>query len=84
VINYSPTLEANFRTRKRNVADSWRMDEIYIKIKGKWGYYYRAVDKHDAIVDFCLSETRDELAARAFGDKVLNSSGLPTNPCQFY
>jgi len=39
------------------------MDETYIKIKGKWVYYYRAVDKHDAIVDFCLSETRDELAA---------------------
>ena len=28
--------------------------------------YYRAVDKHGAIVDFYLSETRDEPAARAF------------------
>jgi len=66
VIKYSPQLEANFRTRKRNVADSWRMDETYIKIKGKWVYYYRAVDKYGAIVDFYLSETRDEPAARAF------------------
>ena len=28
VIKYSPQLEANFRTRKRNMVDSWRMDEM--------------------------------------------------------
>jgi len=54
------------------------MDETYIKIKGKWVYYYRAVDKHGAIVDFYLSETRDEPAARAFFNKALDSSGLPS------
>jgi len=70
VIKYGPQLEANFKTRKRKVTDSWRIDETYIKIKGEWVYYYRAVDKHGAIVDFYLSETRDESAARAFFDKV--------------
>ncbi len=35
VIKYSPLLEANFRKRKRKVANSWRMDETYIKIKDK-------------------------------------------------
>ena len=59
VIKYAPLLEANFRKRKRKVADSWRMDETYIKIKGKWVYYYRAVDKYGAIIDFYLSETRN-------------------------
>ena len=78
VIKYSPPLEANFRTRKRNVADSWRMDETFIKIKGKWVYYYRSVDKHGAILDFYLSETRDEPATRAFFNKALDSSGLPS------
>jgi transposase-like protein len=78
VLKYSPPLEANFRTRKRKVADSWRMDETYIKIKGKWVYSYRAVDKHGAIVDFYLSETPDELAASVFFNKALDSSGLPS------
>jgi putative transposase len=77
VLKYSPPLEANFRIRKRKVADSWRMDETYIKIKGRWVYSYRAVDKHGAIVDFYLSETRDEHAASAFFNKTLDSSGLP-------
>ena len=31
---------------------SWRMDETYVKNKGKWGFLYRAVDKKDDTVDF--------------------------------
>ena len=25
---------------------SWRVDETYVKVKGRWVYLYRAVDKH--------------------------------------
>ena len=77
VIKYAPQLEAIFRKRKRRVSESWRMDETYIKIKGRWVYYYRAVDKYGAIIDFYLSETRDEPAARAFFNKAINQHGLP-------
>ncbi|AQS38979.1 DDE domain [Shewanella psychrophila] len=73
VIKYAPM----FRRRKRRVSGSWRMDETYIKVKGKWVYYYRAVDKFSAIIDFYLSETRDEPAARAFFNKAINQHGLP-------
>jgi putative transposase len=52
VIKYAPQLEARFRKKKRRVASSWRMDETYIKIKGKSVYYYRAVDKYGYIIDF--------------------------------
>jgi transposase-like protein len=27
------------------VGGSWRCDETYIKVKGRWTYLYRAVDK---------------------------------------
>ena len=60
------------------MADTWRMDETYIKIKGKWDYYYRSVEKHGAIVDFYLSDARNDPAAKAFFDKAPNSSGLPS------
>lgn len=66
VIKYAPQLETVFRKKKRPVSGSWRMDETYIKVKGRWVYYYRSVDKYGAIIDFYLSETRDELAAQAF------------------
>ncbi|EEZ39209.1 putative transposase [Photobacterium damselae subsp. damselae CIP 102761] len=53
------------------------MDETYIKIKGKWWYYYRAVDKYGDIVDFYLSQTRDEKSAQAFLRKAIRTNGLP-------
>jgi len=53
------------------------MDETYIKVKGKWVYLYRAVDKEGNTVDFMLSEHRDEPSAKAFFEKAIGSSGIP-------
>jgi hypothetical protein len=44
-------------------ARSWQCDETYIKVKGRWTYLYRAVDKQGRTVDFLLSERRDVAAA---------------------
>ena len=78
VVRYAPELEMLFRKKhKKPVGGSWRMDETYIKVKGKWVYLYRAVDKEGKTIDFMLSEKRDEPAARAFFEKAIDSSGLP-------
>ncbi|MDP2534137.1 IS6 family transposase [Photobacterium damselae subsp. piscicida] len=77
VIRLAPLIEQNARARKHQVSSSWRMDETYIKIKGKWWYYYRAVDKYGDIVDFYLSQTRDEKSAQAFLRKAIRTNGLP-------
>ncbi len=53
------------------------MDETYIKIKGEWFYYYRAVDKFGDVIDYYLSPTRDEAAAKAFLNKAIALNGLP-------
>ena len=77
VIKFAPLIEANARKIKRQVGSSWRMDETYIKIKGEWWYYYRAVDKIGDIVDFYLSKNRDRKAAIAFLKKAIGTNGLP-------
>ncbi len=77
VIKYSPALESRFRQIKKPIGKSWRMDETYIKVKGQWIYYYRAVDKENQTVDFFLSPTREAQAALRFFEKAIESSGQP-------
>ena len=41
------------------------MDETYVKVKGVWKYFYRAVDKEGKTVNFLLTARRDMVAASA-------------------
>ena len=77
VIKYVPLLEQEFRTRKRPVGGSWRMDETYVRVKGVWKYLYRAVDKTGATVDFLLTAKRDRNAALRFLRKATGQNGTP-------
>ena len=70
-----PVLAGVFRRRKRPVGRSWRMDETYIKVSGKWKYLYRAVDRDT--VDFLLTAKRDLAAARRFLERAINLHELP-------
>ena len=53
------------------------MDETYIKVKGKWTYYYRAVDNTGKTLDFMLSERRNKAAAQRFFKRVICTDGMP-------
>jgi putative transposase len=78
VLQYSPQLDATFRHKKKRVGTRWRMDETYIKVKGQWKYYYRAVDKQGHTIDFLLTATRDRQAARRFFKKAIKRNGKPS------
>jgi IS6 family transposase len=71
VQQYSPIIDAKIRTHLKKTNDSWRLDETYIKIKGKDAYLYRAVDSEGSTVDFYVSEKRDKEAAKKFLRKAL-------------
>jgi putative transposase len=77
VIKYAPEVDKQFRHRQRPVGRSWRMDETYVKIKGKWAYLYRAVDKEGHTIDFLLTPQRDQDAAEAFLRKAIRTQELP-------
>src|SRR5271165_6013449 len=40
VQRYAPEMERRLRSRLRPTNDSWRVDETYIRVKGKWVYLY--------------------------------------------
>jgi len=77
VLKFTPIIEKKFRKSKGPVGTSWRMDETYIKIKGKWHYLYRAVDKQGRTIDFLLTIKRNRKAAKRFFAKAIKSSGQP-------
>ena len=66
VQRYVPEFEKRWNKYSRPVGGSWRCDETYIKVKGRWTYLYRAVDKRGWTVDFLLSKQRDVAAAKCF------------------
>ena len=54
-------------------ATSWRVDETYVKVGGKWKYLFRAVDKHGQLIDFMLTDRRNTRAAYRFLDNALST-----------
>ena len=78
-IRFLPLLEKVFREHKRPVGSSWRIDETYIKLKGAWRYFYRAVDKEGKTLDSLLTAKREKAAALRFFDKAMKTSGVPEN-----
>ena len=77
VKRFARLLDQRVRKRKRPVNGSWRMDETYIKLNGKWIYLYRAVDKYGFTVEFLLRVKRDGVAAKAFFRKAFKQNGRP-------
>ena len=77
VQRYAPEMERRLRSRRKPTNDSWRVDETYIRVKGKWVYLYRAVDSTGATIDFLLSAKRDAAAAERFLAKALGGENHP-------
>jgi IS6 family transposase len=74
VHQYGPELEKRIRRHLKRTNDSWKVDETYIKIRGKWKYLYRAVDSEGKTIDFLLCARRNRKAAKRFFRKALRSS----------
>src|ERR1700734_2329493 len=72
---YVPEFEKRWNRFARPAGRSWRVDETYVKIRGRWTYLYRAVDKEGNTVDFLIRAKRDVAAAKAFFRRALQRQG---------
>lgn len=77
VVRYAPQIADHAQRRKRRTLGSWRVDETYLKVKGKWTYLYRAVDRDGQTLDFMLTELWNLGAAWRFFKKAIASNGVP-------
>ncbi len=76
-VRYAPVFEKKRHQYEKPVGGSWRVDEMFIKVRKGWKYLYRAVDEHGKTVDFFFSATRGIAAAEAFFRKAIRHRGEP-------
>ena len=77
VVRYAEEFEKKWRAYKKPVGGSWRVDELFVKVKKQWKYLYRAVDQQGRTVHFFFSATRGVPAAKAFFRKAVRNNGDP-------
>ncbi|WP_458098177.1 IS6 family transposase [Roseomonas sp. WA12] len=73
-------LTCDLRQRRRGKSGagrrSWHVDETYLRVRGRWCYLYRAIDRNGDLVDTLLSEHRDMTAAKAFFRSARSATGI--------
>jgi transposase-like protein len=76
----APVLAGELRRRRHGKGGArcrhWHVDETYLKVRGRWGYLYRAIDRDGNLVDTMLSEHRDMAAAQAFFHSAKAATGI--------
>lgn len=77
VQRYGPELEQRLRRHLKPTNKSWRVDETYVRVKGRWCYLDRAIDSTGATIDFLLSALRDAAAAKRLFRKALSDRSHP-------
>ncbi|QHS27605.1 IS6 family transposase (plasmid) [Piscirickettsia salmonis] len=71
VHEYGPEIAKRLRPHFRQTCASWRLDETLVKIKGRWYYLYRAIDKYGHTLDWMLSRQQNAKAALRFFKKAI-------------
>jgi transposase-like protein len=77
VQRYGAELEQRLRRHLKPTNKSWRVDETYVRVQGRWCYLYRAIDSSGATIDFLLSAVRDADTAKGLFRKALSDPAHP-------
>ena len=73
VQRFAPELNQRLRPHLKPTNRSWRVNETYVRVKGRWCYLYRAIDSQGATIEFFLSAFRDLNAAKSLFRRALRN-----------
>jgi putative transposase len=75
---FGPQYARRLKRRHQGFGDTFFIDEVFVKIRGKQQYLWRAVDQDGEVVDVFLQARRDGAAAKRFFTRLLrNNRGEP-------
>jgi hypothetical protein len=74
--NDNPTSDLQMAADRIRSHPLCRVDETYVRVKGRWCYLSRAIDSAGATIDFLLSALRDGDAAKRLFRKALGHQSI--------
>ncbi len=72
---FGPQYARRLKRRQRRLGDTWHLDEVFVTIRGRRQYLWRAVDQDGDVLDIFLQPRRDQRAAERFFHKLLRGQG---------
>jgi putative transposase len=70
-LRFGRTFARALKRRRPQPGDKWFLDEVFVRIRGKRHYLWRAVDQHSNVLDVLVQSRRDAKAAQRFFRKLL-------------
>lgn len=75
VHRFVPEFERRWSRFSKPSNSSWRVDETNVRVRGRWHYLYRAVDRHGKSVHSLLCPNRNIDSAQAFFRQAVEAVG---------
>lgn len=75
-LKFGPRYARRLRRRYGQHGDTWYVDEVFVRIRGKQHYLYRAVDQDGDVIDILVQKSRDTKTAVRFFRKLMKGQGV--------
>ena len=72
---FGPAYARTLRRRQGQLGDTWYLDEVFVTIRGRQQYLWRAVDPDGDLIDVLVQSRRNRQAAARFFRKLLKGQG---------
>jgi putative transposase len=63
-LRFGRTYAKTLKRRRTKPGDKWFLDEVFVRIRGKLHYLWRAVDQHGNVLDVLVQSHRNKKAAK--------------------
>ena len=69
-LTFGPNYARTLRRRRGRMGDTWHLDELFVTLKGRQRYLWRAVDEDGDVLDILVQSRRNRRAAARFFSKI--------------